>query len=242
MGADFHEQLAHLKDLQHIDLALHRLKTEISFLPKKFADVEESFRSAEGLFTQVTEELRAVEHHKRLDEGELASTTEKLRLREEKLYAIKTNKEYQAAIKEIAEAKKANKEREDRILAAMEQLETLTKKSEQLERDYTDKKAIFEKAAAEVKKEEDILCAKVAEFDTRRPELVSRIDVQILRKYDFIRGRIADAFVAVVKGVCSGCHMNIPPQLYNELLRLKELQACPHCRRLLYAETGNKEA
>jgi NAD-dependent SIR2 family protein deacetylase len=33
----------------------------------------------------------------------------------------------------------------------------------------------------------------------------------------------------VWKSVCNGCHMNIPPQMYNEVQRSEALLSCPNC-------------
>ena len=35
--------------------------------------------------------------------------------------------------------------------------------------------------------------------------------------------------------LCSGCDMNIPPQLYVEIRKNEEILQCPQCRRILYA-------
>jgi predicted nucleic acid-binding Zn-ribbon protein len=45
--------------------------------------------------------------------------------------------------------------------------------------------------------------------------------------------------VAVWKEVCDGCHMSIPPQLYNELQKSNELITCPSCSRIIYWENRN---
>ena len=42
------------------------------------------------------------------------------------------------------------------------------------------------------------------------------------------------AIVAVQDAVCQGCNMNIPPQVYNELLRYDSLRYCPSCFRIIY--------
>ena len=62
-------------------------------------------------------------------------------------------------------------------------------------------------------------------------ELRKKIPAELLRKYEQIKnaGR-GVAVVSVWKEVCDGCHMSIPPQLYNELQKsngpdhLSELQ------------------
>jgi len=42
------------------------------------------------------------------------------------------------------------------------------------------------------------------------------------------------AVVAVSDGICKECHMNIPPQLWNEIIRNDKLNLCPNCHRILY--------
>ena len=38
----------------------------------------------------------------------------------------------------------------------------------------------------------------------------------------------------MIKGVCQGCHMALPPQLDNILARMETIQTCPRCGRLVY--------
>jgi len=42
------------------------------------------------------------------------------------------------------------------------------------------------------------------------------------------------AMAPVRNSICMGCHMNIPPQMYNELQRFDSLKLCPFCNRILY--------
>jgi predicted nucleic acid-binding Zn-ribbon protein len=71
-------------------------------------------------------------------------------------------------------------------------------------------------------------------------ELKKDIPADILRKYEQIKsvGR-GVAVVAVWKEVCDGCHMSIPPQLYNELQKSVTLITCPNCNRIIYWENRN---
>ena len=53
----------------------------------------------------------------------------------------------------------------------------------------------------------------------------------------FERGRQLGRGIAVagvVDAVCQVCRMNIPPQLYNELMRLDSMRFCPNCQRIIY--------
>ena len=167
-----------------------------------------------------------------------------LREREEKLYAIKTNKEYQAALKEIADGKRSNREREDEIIKSMETVETLSQEITQLSGAVSEKQSEFQKEEAE-------LVAKKSEMqnemDARATELLKikgQVDKAALEKYEFIRSRYVDPLAAVVGGVCQGCSMNIPPQMYIEILKGVKFHSCPNCHRMIHSEieTASEEA
>lgn len=234
MDSDYQSQLKLLRELQEIDLKLHSDRTKRDAIPQEKDVLEVEHRQARAEYDAVEAELAETEHAKRTDESELAASTEHLTNREAKLYAIKTNKEYQAAIKEITEAKRQNREREDRILKAMEKIEELGKKIEQLKSDIADKDAQHEKAMAELDGKASELDAEIEKFNQRRPDLLGGIDKAIIRKYDHVRSRYPDALVPIVSGTCSGCSMNIPPQLTIEVMKGKEFRNCPSCHRIIF--------
>ena len=241
MPEKFQEQLTVLRELQEIDLNLHKCRVVLNGLPQRLHETESALAAVSAELEGTKAELAELEHTRRTDEADLAASVEHLREREAKLYAIKTNKEYQAALKEISEAKRQNREREDRILAAMERIEELTQKSTQLEKDFADKEGAYKAKKEEVDAEEKVLRQTVDEGEAKRPDLTSRLEKEIQRKYDFIRQRYADALVPVINEICQGCSRRIPPQLYNEMLRQKEPKVCPNCQRLIYVAVASAE-
>jgi len=40
--------------------------------------------------------------------------------------------------------------------------------------------------------------------------------------------------VAVSSAICQACYMNIPPQLWNDVLRNERVNLCPSCQRILF--------
>ena len=71
-------------------------------------------------------------------------------------------------------------------------------------------------------------------------EIKKEIPAELLRKYEQIKGAGRGiAVVAVWKEICDGCHMAIPPQMYNELQKEKALITCPNCNRIIYWENRN---
>jgi len=70
-----------------------------------------------------------------------------------------------------------------------------------------------------------------------RESVAAELPVSLLRKYHTLfqrRGGLA--LVPAKNGACLGCHMQLPPQQYNKLLKVTEIQSCPHCNRILYVE------
>jgi hypothetical protein len=44
------------------------------------------------------------------------------------------------------------------------------------------------------------------------------------------------AVAGVMDAVCQVCRMNIPPQLFIELMRMQNILMCPHCQRIIYPQ------
>lgn len=244
MTDSFQEQFAHILELQQIDLNLHKMQNVLDGIPARLADLLATYTVAKEALEGAQKELADVEKAKREDEAAVADSTEHLRNREAKLYAIKTQKEYQAALKEVSDGRRMNREREDRILASMEKIEGLTQKITQLSEGFADKESAYRTKDEELKKEEVAIRAEMEKELSFRPELIAKIDKILIRKYDFVRRRYENAVVAVIGGVCHGCSTKVPPQLYNEMLRRNEFKVCPNCQRLIYVahEPETKEA
>jgi predicted nucleic acid-binding Zn-ribbon protein len=234
MSTDYTSQLTLLRELQQIDVKLHKDRVSLNAIPLERQKIEEEHRIARAEFDGLKDELAEVEAQKSKDEGDLEFATAHFQEREAKLYAIKTQKEYQAAVKEISEAKRANREREERILKSMERAEELNQKITQLNDAITDKDKEFETKLADLDAQVAELQAEITAFEARRPDILEKIDKVVIRKYDHIRQRYPDALVPIMSGVCGGCSMNIPPQLVNETLKAKEMHNCPSCHRLIY--------
>ena len=68
------------------------------------------------------------------------------------------------------------------------------------------------------------------------------IDASVLRKYDMLRTRRnGKAVVGVIKGVCQGCFMSIPPQHFNNILKGDKMLDCPTCQRILFHNPESTE-
>ena len=69
-----------------------------------------------------------------------------------------------------------------------------------------------------------------------RKKIIDLLDKRLLARYDRIRRRFPNAVVPVDRGTCMGCHVNVPPQVYINLLKGDEVLNCPNCQRIMYSE------
>jgi predicted nucleic acid-binding Zn-ribbon protein len=49
-----------------------------------------------------------------------------------------------------------------------------------------------------------------------------------------VRQRRPRAIAHTHDGVCAGCHIAVPPMMFQKMLRREEFEQCPNCRRILY--------
>ena len=75
---------------------------------------------------------------------------------------------------------------------------------------------------------------QIAAARTQREVAAARVDATAIKRYSSIRMRRGMALAAVKAGTCQGCHMNIPPQLFNILQRGLTIEVCPNCNRIIY--------
>ncbi len=229
------EEIKRLKALQEVDLEIGKIERELAAGSDELAVRLKSIEKHKAGIAENTLKLEVVVARQRELEAEVEDAQLMIKDRQNKLMKVQTNREYQSILKEIDDAKSANRQRDDELVRLLEQAEFLEKKKadqialcEEEEAEYKEDSAQLEKKSAE-------LDAQMAKFQKSRTTKVKKVKASLLRKYDQIRAkRDGLAMVGVNRGVCHGCYMNVPPQLYNELLKEEELHACPACNRLLY--------
>ncbi len=123
----------------------------------------------------------------------------------------------------------------------MEEDDTLKEKLKNMEEQYTltTKKTEEEKQKLEEKLKE---CEKeIDEQQKTKEEFVAQIESDPLSRYQRIHKKRAGSTVTPVEdGCCQGCHMNIPPQLFNEIKKCLKIISCPHCNRILYWQKNHE--
>lgn len=216
------------------DLGLRRgglatLQTEAAELEKKAAVGRESIGSMDKTRNELHIEAR-----------QMTSQIEKSR---EKLGRSRNERESVAATRELEELRKLLRDREDE----MEKIQNL---AERARTSVNESETRFTALTKELEGDAEGVAKALAEREKERGELIARREAAIktippllYRRYESIRSRRPKAIASTQNGTCNGCHIAVPPMMFQKMMRQEEFEQCPNCKRILYyAPIEKKEA
>jgi len=231
------EQIEILVKLQAIDSDTQIVEKRLGKVKGKMASLDSELQALESSTEEAQAAVQDLQKAYRTLEMDTSQNLSKVAANKEKLSSVKTNKEYQSVLKAIDDVKALNSGLEDRMLEMLEQIDQaesrLQEKQQALEavkkRVADDKKKIEKEA----EKDTEVLASLQKNFDA----VMSSVAPDTLKVFTSVRKQVGNLTIAKVENaVCAGCHMNIPPQMYNELQRFESLMFCPHCQRIIYSE------
>ena len=229
------ETLKQLIRLQAVDCAIQEVEKRRNQGPERIRILEDHLRELDR--TVEDYRIRAEEclQKRKTAEEEIEEVRAKIGKSQAKLSLVKNNREYRAILKEVDDLKRSMKAREEEILQFMEEYEKLENFRKEQEKVWEEQKAETEREKEEIEADYRRTGEELGSYERTKQELVKDIDQATLDKYDFIRkNRAGIAVAGVRKGICSACHMNLPPQRFNELMRNDRILTCPSCQRLIY--------
>jgi predicted nucleic acid-binding Zn-ribbon protein len=117
----------------------------------------------------------------------------------------------------------------------MDKIEGFKKDYESAKKELTIKEAEAEAEKKKLEQEIRSIDAVVTDLKKTRDTLLSIVDEDLKTTYStLIERRDGLAVVNVKNGVCRGCFMSIPPQLFIEATRNRQVILCPSCNRIFY--------
>ncbi len=228
-----------LLELQKIDLQRLELEKERYKWKQQAEELEKELASKREYRKSLEEESEALKKERATREEELRRDSERLKKWEKRLNETKDAREASALAREIDSHKRLHSEMEEELLLLIEREEEKKKELSELEKELSE----LEKELERVKKERDRIFreseSKLSEYQKKREEFAKKIPRTTFRIYEQVRrAREGLAVVAVRDGSCSGCNMRLRPQLYNTIQKMKSIETCPGCHRILYWEEG----
>ncbi|EFK96722.1 protein containing DUF164 [sediment metagenome] len=224
-----------LIQLQKCDNRIAKVLQAKEQAPLRIQKLEDELSVMENQFKADEDQIEALRKDRRQLEREIQELDGKIEKSSTKLTQIKSNKEYTAALKEIDDLKTIKFQTEEKAIQMMETAEELEQKCKGHKDTLKTLKDQCEKDKEAVRKELHGLDRDLEALQKERAQLCCDFDQSLLKKYLFLRERKGGLAVSsVVTGVCQTCHMGIPPQKFNELIRGNDLMTCPHCNRIIY--------
>jgi len=222
--------------LQKVDLEIAGLRKSADGFPKQIAELEKELGAARSAMDAEKAKLSDLDRQRMNLEATISEEKDKVKKWEGRLTEQRSTREYSALAREIDIAKKSN-------LTMSEELVELGKAVAAQRTAATAKEADFNTRSKELGEKMAELRNKLAEAEAgvkglegSRNDAASKVDKQLLKQYDHVKKKRTPGMAAVVApGTCTGCRMNVPPQLYNTLRTTNGYDICPSCQRVIYA-------
>lgn len=229
------EQIDLLITLQEVDLNIVRKKGEIDSIPLEIQNHLDPLNLAEKAYKKEQERYTSVEKRKRQKETELQDMAVRIERLKSRTSDIKSNKEYQAHLKEIEQAEKEKYLLEDDILFLMEELEEAGIALSDSEKRIEAAQEALRLKQNELDSKKESLEIELISLKDKRASIARRLRRDIYESYmDIMQKSGGLAVVEAKDDVCLGCNMSIPPQFYVQILKSDEIFRCPQCGRFLY--------
>ncbi len=236
-------QIEALAALQRIDQSLRENTQALQAGESRVAALEEAVQAHETAARALAGELAESGARQRDLEGRLAVAESKMKDRRMRITRIRNDKELGLAKREVELLKEETSGLETELMAVMEQVDAATKQLEAARAELGSLIAARDDEAATLRETMGRLVTEIERDRGRRDEIVASVDGDLCRRYEMIFARRGGvAVVAVRGGTCQGCHMHVPPQLFNQLQRNEQLILCPNCQRMLYWQPEGDEA
>ncbi len=231
------QNIENLQKLQTVDLKIRELTEGLEKYPNEIDNLKKDLLEREESINLKGASLLELKVQREGLESSLQFNQESIKKSEEKLFAIKTHKEYEALQKEITDTRKENLEIEDRTISVMTEIEETEAGLGEEKENYTVLKEQYAQQIAEKEKKIKELETSRKPAEKEKSEIISIIDPKILPLYERIFKKNGIALALAKNEKCTSCNINIPPQLYNEILKQKELVQCPNCKKILYTSS-----
>ncbi|MGB7946505.1 MAG: C4-type zinc ribbon domain-containing protein [Candidatus Binatia bacterium] len=203
-----------LVDLQVKEKEIRAKQLEIALLAASYAEKEK---------------LRQEKDRVLQDEGKKAVD------RRMRMNRIKNTKELQALQREIDLIRQSNGEIEEDLIKVYEEIDRIKAELKVKEEEAATMQTEWQQNHEAMQTKISGIDQLVSEAATLRKTIASQITGELISRYELLFARRGGtAVVEVTGGICQGCYMNIPPQLWNEIIRNEKINLCPSCQRMLY--------
>jgi predicted nucleic acid-binding Zn-ribbon protein len=227
-----------LLEIQELDTANDRLLARIDALERgeDAAAALAEANEAERMMGELRLRLDELSRDQMRFEHEIDSMSQKAAAEERRLYdgSVANARELDSITREVENLKKRRGDREDELLALMEVREELEAQERAAGERSDALRARVEEVGSVATDELERLRTELKERSEARAALAETVDPEFLELYEDLRPQKKGiAAVALIDGVCQGCHEQLSSVYVDRLKRVEGPKRCEHCRRIL---------
>jgi hypothetical protein len=227
-----------LLDLQALDLSIDRLGARQRLLETGDAIVDAVARAdgAERALGELRLQLDVFDRDGTKLEHEIDSLSQKMTAEQRRMSdgSVANARELEAIGREIENLGRRKADREDQLLALMEQREEVERAAGDAEGQLAELRGDAEAVSSNASDELARVIAELVEKTAERALMAPRIDSDLLELYEDLRvHKKGVGAAALVDGVCGGCHERLSSVEQAHVKREGGIPRCEYCRRIL---------
>lgn len=211
--------------------------------------ITREIRTQENRIAQLRQRLDAAQTRLKEQQARLANLELELKARQEHIEKLRArqqvatnNRDYQALLIEINNAKVDRSKIEEATIKTMEQVEAATVEVQTLTQALQADTAKLAELQARVGDKVAVAQAEVDRLRPIRDAAAAAVEPALLTQFERLAQRFDGEAMAAIdrpnpkeeEYLCTGCSMALVPNVFNQLKARDEVVTCPSCRRILY--------
>jgi predicted nucleic acid-binding Zn-ribbon protein len=228
------EQIRSLEDLAAIDAELKILDDQLTVERTTLQTLKASLKRLEDKLKNDTLSIATTEKARAELMVDVRAMMQQLDHSRDKLNRSRTERESNAAQRELEELRKLVRDREEDITkltnegdAVRSQVEATEAEAKKLQAELGSSEGDINSRLNKVEDEKKVKLAQ-------RAIILKRLPPVLYRRYDMIRGKKGVGIAQTTDGTCKACNMSLRPQLFHRLRREPMIEQCPSCQRIIY--------
>ena len=231
------EQVRILVQMQERDSKIYALLKEKEELPAEISRLQNIFEDKKAALKSLEEKEKSLAVRRKEEELELAIKEENIRKLNTQLASLKTNKEYQTMLGQIAGLKTDASLLEEEILKMMDGQDALKAEAVGEKTRLAEEENKFKEEKRKIDQRLKEIEWAINDLTAKRSQLIPSLDKHIFSSYErILKGRGGLALVKIKDYSCQGCYIAVTPQVVNEIKMQDKMITCESCARILYLE------
>ena len=236
-------QLQQLVLLQNLDDEIAEHNKLLAEVPTQIDAGRAELYNIKKILATAQEEIKALQDNRKAIESEVQGENDHMAKIKIKLPAVKTNKEYTAILSEVDAVKVKVSGLEDKELEIMEVLEEKQQAIPEIEKNFKEEDAHFQKYKAKKEGELSRMKKELTDYIAKREKLMEQVDKVMVQRYEKVaKSRGGQAVAALQGNICQGCFQQTLPQMVINVKVGDAILQCSSCLCFLYWEEVSEAA